>query len=655
MKPRCGPARSSRRGDDRPAGRRGAAPGSAVRRGAATATASAGNMSVSRLTSSNWRVPSGDRPPSAVPTTVNATSPALPPTSTATASRTRAHIARPSARASTRRVRSASVSTRSAERRAAGDSAPPRPRRPRRRRRAGSPRRRSPRRRSSPAWPRPCAARRRAPPSAPGTAGRTPRSPATMRTRSASDARSELRRGDDPVARPGSRPRRRWPTRSRGGRRWRPDPHPAARSCAIPRRRLADAVGERDQPAQREACRRGRRGRPGAPVDGRSATAITRSPSAASRSTRVPGVARVRAAVEHDLRRALHDEAAVAQARGEPAAGGERQAASASLRVSRARGGRDGPVDLVECVVGGSPAPRPARAGRLVGAAGPSGTSRTTRSRFSVSVPVLSKQTVSTRPSASSTRALRTTAPRRESRRAAACCATVATSGNPSGTAATATATPALTPPAAAPPQQRQPGDGPAAGRVSGSTARVSSPSRACTPGRRRGHAGGGAARPAAVALTDGHDHGAAAPGDDGRALRAACRSGRRAPRRASPARPCDRLRLTGEPRLVDLEVTALQQARVGGDDVAGLDADHVADPQRARRHLLGRRRRAPRISRCDATVLLEQQRLQHRLGAQPLRTRRSARCPPSRRRRAPRRWPRRAPRWPRRPCRAAG
>ena len=127
MKPRCGPARSSV--GQRVPGQRvvGVDPGSAGRRGAATATASAGNMSVSRLTSSSWRVPSGERPPSAVPTTVNATSPALPPTSTATASRTRAHIARPSASASTRRVRSASVSTRSAERRAAGDSAPPAP------------------------------------------------------------------------------------------------------------------------------------------------------------------------------------------------------------------------------------------------------------------------------------------------------------------------------------------------------------------------------------------------------------------------------------------------------------------------------------------------------------------------------------------------
>ncbi len=35
-------------------------------------------MSVSRLTSSSWRVPSGDRPPSAVPITVKATSPGVP-------------------------------------------------------------------------------------------------------------------------------------------------------------------------------------------------------------------------------------------------------------------------------------------------------------------------------------------------------------------------------------------------------------------------------------------------------------------------------------------------------------------------------------------------------------------------------------------------
>ena len=68
-----------------------------------------------------------------------------------------------------------------------------------------------------------------------------------------------------------------------------------------------------------------------------------------------------------------------------------------------------------------------------------------TRNRFSLNVPVLSKHTTSTRPSASTERGLRTSAPALVSRRAEACCASVATSGRPSGTAATATATPLAT------------------------------------------------------------------------------------------------------------------------------------------------------------------------------------------------------------------
>ena len=68
-----------------------------------------------------------------------------------------------------------------------------------------------------------------------------------------------------------------------------------------------------------------------------------------------------------------------------------------------------------------------------------------TRSRFSERVPVLSKHTTSTRPSASTERGLRTNAPALVSRRAEACWARVATSGSPSGTAATLTATPLAT------------------------------------------------------------------------------------------------------------------------------------------------------------------------------------------------------------------
>ena len=66
----------------------------------ATATARAGNMSVNMLTSSICRTPIGARPPSAVPRTMNATSPALPPTRIDTASRTCRHSVRPSSSAS---------------------------------------------------------------------------------------------------------------------------------------------------------------------------------------------------------------------------------------------------------------------------------------------------------------------------------------------------------------------------------------------------------------------------------------------------------------------------------------------------------------------------------------------------------------------------
>ncbi len=84
----------------------------------ASATASAGSMSVMVLTSSNCRVLSGARPVSAVPSTVNATSPALPPTRIDTASRTRAHSARPSSSASMTGSVPVPVSTRSAAPRA---------------------------------------------------------------------------------------------------------------------------------------------------------------------------------------------------------------------------------------------------------------------------------------------------------------------------------------------------------------------------------------------------------------------------------------------------------------------------------------------------------------------------------------------------------
>ncbi|AGL25571.1 hypothetical protein J113_00745 [Mycobacterium tuberculosis CAS/NITR204] len=110
------------------------------------------------------------------------------------------------------------------------------------------------------------------------------------------------------------------------------------------------------------------------------------------------------------------------------------------------------------------------------------GSAHTTRRRFSVSVPVLSKLW-STRPSASMARGERTSAPRAVRRWAAASWERVATNGRPSGTAATAMATPSATAcrsdarrsnaraVTAAPPAN-----------VMGSTLLVSSRSRAWTP-----------------------------------------------------------------------------------------------------------------------------------------------------------------------------
>ena len=212
-----------------------------------------------------------------------------------------------------------------------------------------------------------------------------------------------------------------------------------------------------------------------------------------------------------------------------------------------------------------------------------------TRSRFSVRVPVLSKQTVSTRPSASSTRALRTTAPRRDSRRAAACWATVATSGSPSGTAATAIATPEATDSRSGRPHSTpSSGDHPAAGEGE----RQDGAGELGQPGLHAGRRGGASGGPCGAAglggLPDGDDDGPPATGDDRGAVEEHAGAvgdlgaGRRGQRLGH------RQRLAGEPGLVDLQVLDLEQPGVRGDDVAGLDEDDVPEPDRRRGHLLG-------------------------------------------------------------------
>ncbi len=112
--PRTASTRPSSRASESVAWPLPAASSSRAARPGAMARARAGSMSVSRLTRSSWRVPSGARPDRAVPRTVKATSPALPPTRMPTASRTRRHRARPSSSAWTMFSGEGSVRTRSA-------------------------------------------------------------------------------------------------------------------------------------------------------------------------------------------------------------------------------------------------------------------------------------------------------------------------------------------------------------------------------------------------------------------------------------------------------------------------------------------------------------------------------------------------------------
>ncbi len=88
--------------------------------GSRTAMASAGARSVRRLTSMIWRAFRGELPVSAAASTLKATSPRLPPTRMASASRTEPHIARPSSSAAMIVSSRSSPTTRSAAAVAAG-------------------------------------------------------------------------------------------------------------------------------------------------------------------------------------------------------------------------------------------------------------------------------------------------------------------------------------------------------------------------------------------------------------------------------------------------------------------------------------------------------------------------------------------------------
>ena len=463
------------------------------------------------------------------------------------------------------------MSTRSAAVRAAGDSAPGDARR--RRRPAGSPRRRSRRRRSSPAWPRPGAARPPATPSAPGRAGRTRPPSRTSSARSASDARASCGAGDHPVGVRDAGLRRDRAGRLRvvaGG-----DEHPDAGGA-----QLLDG-GDRRRPA---ACRPGRparaasgpgprrRGRrAGRPRPGRRRRApAAPPPPAPAPAPGTPGASAQRRSTtsgapfttSRPSRSAAENPRSAAKGRhasGSPSAATPRSAAaSATARSvscawsSPSADGRGGEPQHVVL----------ARARRR-----PSGTSRTTRSRFSVSVPVLSKQTVSTRPSASSTRALRTTAPRRDSRRAAACWATVATSGSPSGTAATATASPE---PTAS--RSGRPHSTPSAvtDAAAGEGQRQHRPGQLAEPGLDAGGRRGATGRPAPRGRPGSPSPTATTTARPRPATTVVpsksmqVRSATSAPGVAGD-RLAHRQRLAGQVGLVDLEVGRLQQPGVGG------------------------------------------------------------------------------------------
>ena len=210
------------------------------------------------------------------------------------------------------------------------------------------------------------------------------------------------------------------------------------------------------------------------------------------------------------------------------------------------------------------------------------GTESTRRSRFSVSVPVLSKQMVSTRPSASIVRGARTSTPRVDSRCAAASWDSVATNGRPSGTAATAMATPSATAcRSGGTSQQRQTRHRGAAGQgqrqhLAGqftqpglhSGRRLDVDDRRDRAVRGGAHAGGDHDRPGV-------------PRDDRAALE----------QHAGPLGVgggdridllVDRQRLAGQQRLVDLEVLGHQQPGIGGHHVGRRQVDDVAGTQRA-------------------------------------------------------------------------
>ena len=193
----------------------------------------------------------------------------------------------------------------------------------------------------------------------------------------------------------------------------------------------------------------------------------------------------------------------------------------------------------------------------------------------------MSKQSTSTRPSASMVRGLRTSAPCSASRRAAASCAALTRNGSPSGTDATARFAAVAAVSARGTPRSRPaPATATAEPAANGMAVLVNEPSRASTP-----LAGGCLPRQRQAASGLGvvagrHHHGGAVPGGDGGALvehRVPVGDG------GGDHRPVglgDRQRLAGQRRLVGLQAHRLEHPAVGRHRVSRFEGDDVPEDQ---------------------------------------------------------------------------
>ena len=206
--------------------------------------------------------------------------------------------------------------------------------------------------------------------------------------------------------------------------------------------------------------------------------------------------------------------------------------------------------------------------------------------RFWVRVPVLSEQMTVTEPSVSTAGSLRISALRRSMRWAPIARVKVTTAGNPSGITATATLIAVSRRSDNASPPSAPMATTSAATATPAERELLAHPVEALLQRRPAGahplQQGGDATE--FGAHPGGHDHApAAAVGDLGTRVghvgAVAERAGRRR-RRAASICLVDRFGLAGERRLLDPQPGRLDQPKIGGHDVAGLEQHHVAGHQ---------------------------------------------------------------------------